>query len=146
AASDAQILEQTRDLAHAAERREELAMVQQIIDHTAAGGPGVTGLEETLAALHLGQVHKLVIDSSFYRSGVTCTVCGRLTGRYVEACPACGGEVKDTFDVVERAIMWALSTNSTVEIVHGEAADLLRSSGGIGAQLRYVPSPTQATA
>jgi peptide subunit release factor 1 (eRF1) len=96
------------ELAGEAERAEELALANQIVDQTYARAPGALGWDTTLRALAEGRVHRLAISAS---------------------------ELNDA--QADRAIELAFEAGSEVEVVHGAAEEVLAPHRGIGALLRY---------
>jgi peptide chain release factor subunit 1 len=140
-ATDAQVLERTREVARQVERDGEMARVERVISDTGAGGRAVTGLDATLRAVCSGQVDEVVVSGTLSVPGAVCRACGRLAAGDVYSCPDCGGALSVVDDVIEDAILRVMSEGGSVEIVHGSAETrLLDETGGIGAILRYVPA------
>lgn len=138
-ATDTELLERTAALALQAEREGEVAIVELVINDSAAGGLATTGLEAVLLAVGNAQVGTLVVVGDLDASGGVCPACGRLTAGSAEVCPGCGAVLDPVDDVVESAIERTLVAGGGVELVHGAAAERLGTeAGGIGALLRYV--------
>jgi peptide subunit release factor 1 (eRF1) len=106
--SSAKIAARAAELAHEAERAEELQLVTQIHDRTYAQAPATLGWDDTLRALAEGRVHQLVIAA---------------------------GELNST--EADRAIELVFENGAEVEVVHDNAAEVLAPHRGIGALLRY---------
>lgn len=134
-ATDADVLRAVLPILADAERRGELGDLSELLeaatsDYVALGFPRVLG------ALADGQVHRLFVSESLSLKGAECPSCGRLT-TLVELCPACGSETHPVGDLADRAIQQALAAGSRVELLRGEAGELLLTHGGLGAWLRY---------
>ena len=68
--------------------------------------------------------------------GCVCLECGALFPNFLN-CEFCGIPAKADDDLMEAIIAKALAEGATIEQVRGEAAEKLKSVGGIGAFLRY---------
>ncbi len=128
------ILEATMAVEADIERRREQANVERLRAAVGAGGRGVVGLGDTLAALHERRVDQLLVSAGFEETGWRCAACGRLAlvGR---ACPSCGAEMSEVDDIVEEAVEEALRQSCAVDVCVG-CADL-DVVGRVGALLRY---------
>jgi hypothetical protein len=107
-ATDTEITDAAKPLVDAAERAQERALVQSLIDTALAGGQAALGVDETLQTLREGRVHQLVVAA-----GVHYTANGR------------------------DAVGLAEQTDASVEIAHDGAEVLLEPYGGFAARLRY---------
>ena len=103
-----QISQRVQPMALEYERKQEFELVSQIIDFAKAGGRGALGRAAVSEALEMQRVETLVL---MWPSA---------------------NETQDN----ELAFR-ALQLNSDVELVHGEAADLLHSEGDVAARLYY---------
>jgi peptide subunit release factor 1 (eRF1) len=131
-----EILGLSLDLAQEVDLANERDLVEQAIAEAAKGGYGVTGLTDTLFALHQGQVRLLLVDESYHVSGFLCRDCGSALTERRDQCPLCRGKhLEETHDVVNVSIHKAAETGAEVNIVR-ENAELLRV-GGIAALTRY---------
>jgi peptide subunit release factor 1 (eRF1) len=106
--TDTKVVRQGALLAEKAERGEELRLAEEIRDRAMAGGQAALGWDETLQTLADGRVHRLAIAANSLRS-----------------------------ERVDRALDLAAETSAGVEVVRGEAEEVLAPNGGIGALLRY---------
>jgi hypothetical protein len=103
-----QIFEQALSAAQEFERQNELQLVNQVIDSARSGGRGALGRKSVLQAMEMQRVELLIMSW-----------------------PAA-----DTSLATDLALR-ALSLNSGIELVHGDAADLLNTEDGIAARLYY---------
>ena len=103
-----QILQRVQPLALEFERKQEFELVSQVIDFAKSGGRGALGRAAVNEALEMQRVETLVL---IWPSA---------------------NEVEDN-----ELAFHALQLNSDVELVHGEAADLLHSEGDVAARLYY---------
>lgn len=104
-----EILEQVHPKAIEHERQEEMHIVQETIDFAKAGGRGALGMKAVMDALAMQRVELLILPWSSVE-----------------------GEGMNT-DLPLRVF----ASGGSVELVHGEAADLLKREGGIAARLYY---------
>ncbi|HET7080799.1 MAG TPA: hypothetical protein VFM49_25475 [Chloroflexia bacterium] len=134
-ATDAQVLDAALQVAEEIERRTELEMVEEL---TQAGGAprAALGLEPTLEAVSDQRVQHLFIVSDFAEAGGECPNCGRLVVGQ-DRCPVCGAEPVQLPDLSERLVDRALEQAAQVEVISGEAAEMLMDTGGLGAWTRY---------
>jgi len=101
-ASASEVLHAVLQKAVALEQQAELRDVQELLD--AATAPFVVvGLDETLAMLSEGRVHRLVLADAFVRLGRECIACNRLLAEG-ERCPVCGTLLVAVSDLGERLI------------------------------------------
>lgn len=103
-----QILQRVQPMALEYERKQEFELVSQVIDFTKARGRGALGRAAVTEALEMQRVETLIL-----------------------MWPSANEEQDN-----ELAFR-ALQLNSNVELVHGEAADLLHSEGDVAARLYY---------
>jgi hypothetical protein len=136
---DASISDITSAVAHLqfqAEREEESAKCAALIEHAAKHERAVTGIRETMAALTSGRIHELIYAQGFSPAGSSCRNCGLLVIN-ATVCTACGTSLDAGEPIMDHILETALESGSAIEQVRGEAAEKLRSFGGIGAFLRY---------
>ena len=95
-------------IAAQAERAEELEVATRVKDQAYARGKGTLGWDTTLRALAEGRVHLLAISVTELSS-----------------------------PDADRAVDLALDSRAAIEVVHGDAAEVLAPHRGIGALLRY---------
>jgi peptide subunit release factor 1 (eRF1) len=133
-ATDQAVLDAARTAAEGVERAAELAAVQSLVND-ATTPHVVLGVDDTLTALNEGRAHVLFIGGDQPAQGVECTTCGRLASMG-QACLFCRGETA-AVGLKEAAIRRARSQGARIEIVSGEAAQLLAKHGGLSARTRY---------
>jgi len=130
-----QVLEKAIDVAQKAKRKNEPRLVNAVITAAAKGREGVIRLDDTLGAVHAGQVQTLVICDGYRAAGYRCQGCGYLTAQTLEKCPFCGKPVEIIEDAIEMAVRKVLSDGGEVEVIHQSPE--LEKAGRIGALLRY---------
>jgi peptide chain release factor subunit 1 len=137
-ATDAEIVEMTREVEQRAEREDEEGLAAAVIDAWRSDGPGACGMSPTLETVWLRQVHRLVLADGLTAAGSECPADGRLYPDPPGPCPMCGTETLPVTDVVDRAAQLTLEQDGDVEIVHDGAAQRLRDAcDGMGAALRF---------
>ena len=104
-----EILEQVQPKAIEHERQEEMHIVQETIDFAKASGRGALGMKAVMEALEMQRVELLILPWSDVEADGLRT------------------------DLPLRVF----ASGGSVELVHGEAADLLKREGGIAARLYY---------
>jgi peptide chain release factor subunit 1 len=133
-----EILARAQQVVEDAERASEKRLVQEMLDASAAGGPGVLGLDRTLSALLEGRVRTLLVAEGERQEGAVCSNCDYLAAKPFESCPLCGARADRTPDVVGVAMERALLSGAQVESLLGEAREeLLRRGHPVAAILRY---------
>jgi peptide subunit release factor 1 (eRF1) len=132
--SPAQILEAAQEVLQRYEREEEEETVQLLLNRAGRGGLAVVGVQETLAAINTGRVHKLIVQRDFHHPGWRCLECGVLGEQDPPLCPVCGGKV-ETVDLGEALVNGVLRTDGYVEVI--ESDERLAAYEGVGALLRY---------
>ena len=133
--SSAEVLDVARREAELAERRAELEDVRVLLD-ASTGQNAAVGADATLAVLSEARVHRIFIARNLELAGGECHTCDRLVLQ-TGTCPVCGAKLEPVASIRERAIESALTQGARVEVIAGEAADLLMSHGGMAAWTRY---------
>jgi len=110
--------------------------VASLLDRAGSGDKAVTGLAATASALAEGRVHELVYAQGVEPHGVLCANCGNIVVNQPR-CPKCETVAGSAGEAMDLIIGTALSTSAGIEQVRDEAAEKLKTSGGIGAFLRY---------
>jgi peptide chain release factor subunit 1 len=102
-----------------AEAAQEARLVEQV-QEAAGTGWAVTGVRDTLRALHRGQVRQLLVSADAEAAGFRSGATGRLalTERELRS----DGEVVPVFDVIDEAVEEALRQGLPVEVIHSPAA------------------------
>lgn len=129
------VLEQATQEVLAAQEKINQALVNQAITLAAKGSNGVTGLIDTLNAIHEGRVKTLLVLQDFEQAGYRCDGCGYLTVQELEICPFCNGSFVRIDDAVEMAVQETLKVNAEAKVVLENEA--LANAGHIAALLRY---------
>jgi peptide chain release factor subunit 1 len=130
------------DVQHAAaekideyERAQEKQALDRVVQGISAGGRGVAGLEETLAALNEQRVETLLLQENFDSPGVCCPQCGWIGPTGNAACPADGTATVERDDVTDLAVRRAITQSAQVVIVRDD--ERLEPIGSIAAVLRF---------
>jgi peptide subunit release factor 1 (eRF1) len=128
------ILEVAQEVLQRHEREEEQANVRLLLHRAGQGGLAVVGMQETLAAVNTGRVHRLIMHRDVRRPGWRCLDCGVLGEASVPQCTVCGGTVTDV-ELGEELVRGVLRTDGQVDVIEPDAR--LASYEGVGALLRY---------
>jgi hypothetical protein len=130
-----EVMEQVTRVALETQARINHALVSQAITQAAKGSNGVTGLIDTLNAIHEGRVKTLLVMQDFEQAGYRCNGCGYLAVQALESCPFCKGSFERIDVAVEMAVQETLRNNAEVKIVTDSPE--LEQAGQIAAILRY---------
>jgi peptide chain release factor subunit 1 len=133
-ADEAAIKQAALTAAEAAERRDELVLVDELLNATTATRAAI-GIQATLDALNDGRVHVLLVENSLSGPVMECGWCGRLSST-AGACPLCGQLLLERPDLREAVLERALDQGARIESVAGPAATKLAERGGVGAWTR----------
>ncbi len=112
-ASEKEVLEQVLPQALDYERKQEANLVEDVINRAKANNRGALGRDEVLKALENRQVDTLVAPWPL-----------------------------DDEELARTLPLRAMESSSTIELVHGEAAERLKQEGGLGAKLYYTMPTT----
>jgi len=135
----AQVLQIEREV----EQRQEVNLITRLVEEVSTEGFGVSGLHDTLRALHVGNIHTLLVEEGFSTPGMECQKCGFLTPVEEKFCPICQGPLQEVPDVVDEAIEEVYRQRGEVE--HIPDNPVLRQLGRIGALLRFKMPTTLQT-
>jgi peptide subunit release factor 1 (eRF1) len=119
-----------------AELDDENRIVESMITSAHKGDRAVLGIDETLAAIQQGRVHRMVVGRDYHVAGRECGSCSVLIASEVSVCPFCGGNTDLAPDLINRASHRVLEQGGKVQPVSGAAAEKLGSTG-VGAILRF---------
>ena len=133
--SPAEAWERAYDVAQQTHRRQEAALLDEVVTLSHKGGAGAIGLSQTLEALQQGRVHQLLLDPALRRPGQQCSHCRALVVDDAEACPYCGGTLVASGDIINLAIHRAIDEGIKVSVLEPSAR--LNEIGQIAAVLRY---------
>jgi peptide chain release factor subunit 1 len=134
-AGHAQVLQKAMEVSHATEQEKVAQLIDAAITAAAKGREGVIRLDDTLSAVHAGNVQTLMISEGFRAPGFRCQSCGYLTSQEIEKCVFCGSSIEKIDDAVELALRKVLSDGGEVEVIRGNRK--LEQAGRICALLRY---------
>ncbi len=132
--NEAKLKELALEVAQRWERRCEEELIERLLEQAKPGGKGVLGLEPTLEALMLGQVHTLVVQNEFRAQGTLCRNDHYLS-TYLEKCPLCDGEMEPVEDLVDEMVEEAIAQGAEVEHVFTDHEGF--TEHGVGALLRF---------
>jgi peptide chain release factor subunit 1 len=134
-ASHAEVMARAMEIGTKVEQQREQRILETIIAGAAKGRGGVTGLGETLRAIHEGRVQTLLISEGFRAAGYRCLGCGYLRIQENSQCNFCGSKFEKIPDAVELAVHKVLQDGGEVEVLHNNPT--LKKHGDIGGLLRY---------
>jgi len=134
-ASIPEVLVQTTEHVLKAQKKMNQSLVEQAITLSAKGNNGVSGLIDTLNAIHEGRVKTLLVSRDFEQAGYRCAGCGYLTVQVLDKCLFCGGVFERIDSAVEMAVKATLQNNAEVKVIVDNAD--LEKAGHIAAILRY---------
>ncbi len=97
----ATVLEHSKAVASEYEAAEEERLVGRLLDTAAARGDAVVGIEDTAAAVNQRAVQTLVVQADKTTPGSICRICGWISSPPQDPCPACGGSVDTTPDIID---------------------------------------------
>jgi peptide subunit release factor 1 (eRF1) len=119
-----------------AEDKRDMDKAQMLVTAAAKGHNAVSRLPDTLEALNEKRVRELIYAHGFMAQGGVCEKCHAVFPSAIANCDFCGLPVEPDNDLVETAIGMALAEGAAIEQFRGDAAEKLKSAGGIGAFLR----------
>ncbi|HEY9075120.1 MAG TPA: hypothetical protein VIO61_01160 [Anaerolineaceae bacterium] len=134
-ASHTEVLNRALQIGNEIEIQREARLVEDLLTAAAKNTGGVTGLEETLAAVSSGRVQTLVLVEGLRKRGYHCKETGVITTDKERAQSGSEGSFIPVADVVDLAVSAVMRLNGGVEIVQSTPA--FEKAGGIGALLRY---------
>jgi len=134
-ASHAEVMTRAMEIGKQAELQRERQLLNAVITGSEKKRGGVTGLDETLRAVHEGRVHRLLILNGFRAAGYRCRGCGYSTAQAMDQCNYCGNTFEKIPDAVELAVHKVLQDGGEVDVLHDNTT--LQEYGNIGGLLRY---------
>jgi len=129
------VLAKALEVAQQTEDKKQVQIVNAVVTAAAKGREGVIGLDDTLGAVHAGQVQTLVINEGYRAPGFRCEGCGYVTAQHPTMCPFCHSDFEQIEDAVEHAVRKVLIDGGEIEVIHENAA--LEKAGNVGGLLRY---------
>ena len=134
-ASLGQLVVSARQAVEQARQEEMAALAGRIKEGLGPGGRGISGFDDVLGALGLGQVQVLLVDRNYRAPGCRCEQCGRVGLNAAERCPVCGAATTPVMDAVGELVRLTILENGQVEV--GENIPVLDELGGVAGLLRY---------
>lgn len=111
----AELKERALAVARAWERRYEEQLIARLLETAhQPKGLAVLGVEPTLEALMLGQVHTLVLHNNARLKGTVCPT-DHFLSSYLERCPICQGTMHHTEDLADEMVEEAIHQNAEIE-------------------------------
>jgi peptide subunit release factor 1 (eRF1) len=111
------------------------ALVELELHRAGHGGLAVLDQQDTLTAVNIARVQKLVLQKDFHRDGWCCMHCHYLGASPTPfPCPFCGGQTTAT-ELGEGMVQAVLQTDGEVEVIVPD--ERLAAYDGVGALLRY---------
>ena len=135
AASTPQLIAAARETFAGARSAAMEDLAARISEGMGAGGRGVGGFDDTMAALRRGQVRTLLLDRAYRPPGWSCAACDHVMLSPSPECPVCGGAMIPLADGVGAAVRLAVLNGVYIEVAEG--VPTLEAMGGIGGLLRY---------
>jgi peptide chain release factor subunit 1 len=130
-----EVLEETMKTLRVHDAVTDAEKVKEMLDQYRAGGLGVVGVPETLAALSNGQVDELLVSASLREIQYSEKKVDKVLAAYA---PGADGEQPDASEprmVADELVRLAQQTSARVTFI--EDTSLLQGVGGVGATLRY---------
>jgi hypothetical protein len=134
-AGHSSVSEKSLNLLEKWEYKRDARLIGTIVTAAAKGGNGVVRLDDTLSAVHAGNIQTLIINDGFRAPGYRCTHCAYISSQSQDQCTFCGNPIEQIEDAVEFAVRRVLADGGEVEVV--KANPHLEKAGNIGALLRY---------
>jgi len=118
------------------EREQEDQLVEELLSRVAKGDRAAIGIDDVVAKVEQGQVHRLIVAAEFERPGYRCPNCGTLFAQRRETCFYCGYQLEEIPNLIDHIVKEAVNQGAKVEVVKRDHPRLLEA-GGIGAFLRF---------
>jgi len=115
--NDAQLRGEVERIVLEDERRAEAEVLDRLQDALGAGGRGVAGLRDTLAALGERRVQCLLLAGGFDGEGGRCPSCGLLFAQGESRCPADGAALETVEHLREAVVEAALLQDAEVRSI-----------------------------
>ncbi len=129
------VSERSAEVVQAYLAQREAALVEDLITTAAKGGAAITGLSDTLGALHDGRVHHLIVTEGYRAGAHRCQNCGFMAVEPMTTCSFCHGTMVHVPDAVDTLVRRAIRQGLEVTIVAPQPAR--GDWGQVGAFLRY---------
>lgn len=130
-----ELKERALAVARAWERRYEEQLIARLLETAhRPNGLAVLGVEPTLEALMLSQVHTLVLHNNARIAGTVCPA-DHFLSSYLERCPLCQGPMYRTEDLADEMVEEAIHQNAEIEHIFTDHDGFI--SHAVGAFLRF---------
>jgi len=130
------LVEQALKVLEQVEREQEDRLVEELLNRVAKGDRAAIGVDDVLAKVEQGQVHKLVVAAEFERPGYRCPNCGSLFAQQRDTCFCCGHYLEEIPNLIDHIVKEAVNQGARIEVVKRDHSRLMEA-GGIGALLRF---------
>jgi peptide subunit release factor 1 (eRF1) len=136
-ATDQELLAAAEGIAERGERQFEAELVGRLIEESGNRRRATTDTFEAIHAVNEKRVRWLMYAENTSVPGTRCHSCGALFGPDQTSCIYCNLSLDPIENILPAAASLSLASGASVEQLRGEAAEQLRSTGGLGAFLRY---------
>lgn len=130
-----EILEATMKTLRVHDALTDAEKVREMLDQYRAGGLGVVGVADTLAALSNGQVDELLVSASLREIQYSEQKVDKVLAAYAPGADAERADASEPRMVADELVRRAQQTSARVTFI--EDTSLLEGVGGVGATLRY---------
>ena len=130
-----EVLEETMKTLRVHDAVSDAEKVKEMLDQYRAGGLGVVGVAETLAALSNGQVDELLVSASLREIQYSEQQVDKVLAAYAPGTDAEQPDPSEPLMVADELVRRAQQTSARVTFI--EDTSLLAGVGGVGATLRY---------
>ena len=139
------VLDAVREVRDEWERRDEAQLLERV-EEQVGRGKAVRGAQDVVEAVREQRVRTLVYAAGSRVPGGRCRNCEiQFASPAPEKCPACGGPVEESDDLLDLLASRVLRNGGTLEEVRGAAGEELARHDGIAALLLYT-APADRTA
>jgi peptide chain release factor subunit 1 len=122
------------------EWQEEKNLIEQLEEQNYEGGKAVLGLEQTINALMMGQIHTLAVRDDYRTEGYLCPD-DHCISTETQQCPTCSSDMVYTDDLAEVIIEEAINQNAEIKQIAWNNQQFEKH--GIGAILRFTLTEEQ---
>jgi peptide chain release factor subunit 1 len=116
-------------------KRQEQALIREVVGESQRNGRGALGLRHVLTALERQEVQTLIVTRDFEAQAAECPNCRHLDTRMVNSCAVCGHETREINDVSNALVDLALRNGADIKFIDSDPE--LEQAGRVGALLRF---------